>query len=326
MDAGGRLMSLIMAASGRRRNRPLTIPRFTEHPPLPDIPIGAAGSWEQTDVNNPNVVWDAASSRWVMYYTGYSNQPTDDGNQDMGVAYADTLDGPWVKDPLNPVFTDTAAGAWSQNGGLEKVGGTWVLAYNAATGREVWLATSPDLHTWTKLSTKFFGGDPFLRIHQDTGALECYYWINDADGRNIYRRTSTDAGATWSAAVHILPPAPIVQTMVNGGEPSVFVPPGHEGRIMFVAVDSYPDRSLVAGRGTVLAVTEDGGATWTWHPNYWLKSGSGWDAMSVFDTFFAYERGRLYLFYAGTSVADTGTLNMGIQIGHTSVEWAPPSP
>ena len=318
-------MSLILA-SGRRRNRQqfagVPVLSGVERQTVPDITLGAPGTWDATDINNPNVIWDAANARWVMYYTGYYNVPND-GNQDAGLAYAPSLDGPWTKDPLNPVFVDASAGQWSQNGGMEKVGATWVLAYNAAGGSAVWFATSTDLHEWTKLAATFDGGDPFLRVNQNSGALECYYWRSSP--RHIYRRSSTDAGATWGAEVHVLDPAPVAYNMQNGGEPSVFVPPGREGEVMLVVVDYFPDGSLSAGRGSILAATEDGGTTWTWHENWWRKSGaaSGWDSKSVFDTFMAWEAGRFYLYYAGTGVTDSGTLNMGIQIGHVSVPWPP---
>lgn len=317
---------MLLTAGARRRGGGITpplgegLPHLTWRSPVPDIALGPSGSWDSTDINNPNVVWDPTESRWVMYYTGYKTGRN--GNQDMGVAYADSLDGPWVKDPLNPVYVDLSAGKWSQNGGLEKVGDTWVLAYNALNGSEVWFATSPDLHTWTKLETTFQGGDPFLRINQTTGALEC--WFTRGNPRSVYRRTSTDVAATWTGQQLILGPAPFPADQVNGGEPSVYVPPGKEGVVMLILVDSYPDGGLENGRGTALAITRDGGATWTWHQEFLRKrGGTGWDAFAAFDTFMAWEGGKFYVYYAGSSTQDTGLLDMGIQIGHATAVWDP---
>lgn len=65
------------------------------------LTLGAPGSWEDTDINNPNVAWDPKGKRWVLYYSGFSGGALVQG---LGLAHSQQLAGLWVKDPANPVL------------------------------------------------------------------------------------------------------------------------------------------------------------------------------------------------------------------------------
>lgn len=299
--------------------------------PVLDVPLGAKGTWEDTDINNPNVVWDPSASQWTMNYTGYS-ETKGGGIQDAGLATAATLDGPWTKHPSNPVFVDDAAGRWSQNGGyIRRPDGTWLLAYSAVGGQQPWFATAPSPSgPWTKQPSwqKFYGSDPHLRVRED-GKIECTFY-RDSNGTgwpgwNIYMRTSTDGGQTWGEQVKLLDSMPV--HWVQGGEPSVLVPPGGEDRVKLIAVDFMPDgQDAQSGRGTMLNVTRDNGATWARHILSRRSYAPGtFDEYAAFDSYLVYDqtRKRLYEYYGGAQKPDNQTLGIGIQIGHKWSPWDP---
>lgn len=299
-----------------------------------DVQLGAAGVWDSTDINNPNVVRDPGTGLWEMNYTGYRNDtPGDnigDGIQDAGRATATSLDGPWAKRSVSaPVFSDDSAGRWSQNGGfVRRPDGTWLLCYSGAGGGQAWFATAASpagpftAQTWGR----FTASDPFLRYRQDGTTLECYYYRGTPfqfDTWRIYRRTSTDGGQTWGGETRILDPAPV--HYLQGGEPSVLVPPGTEGRVLMVAVDYLPDGTREGGRGTILGATRDAGQTWAWHLMSRGTRTPGWEAGAAFDSFMVHDtdRRRLYYYYGGVPGTDNQSLGIGIQIGHRWCSWDP---
>lgn len=309
-------------------------PVFSHRQAQADIRLGAAGSWEDTDINNPNIVWDPKGSRWVMYYTGYSaSKPTgDDGVQMAGIAYATTLDGPWTKDTNNPVISDLATGAWSQNGGLERLpDGSWLIAANVNYGSMygpnmgTWFYRAPEpggpYTRWSEIVPGPYVGDPYLRWNQITGRLEHWAWTYGAGGRVGARWTSTDNGKTWAGPEHIVPRPGIHG--VNSGEQAIFVAPGREDRETWVTTDFYPQTVLDAGRGMLIGMTPDQGATWFWHVAQTPAGSLGWDRGAAFDSTVVYDepRRRLYLYHSGSTRRDTGVLNMSIQIGHCWADW-----
>lgn len=302
-------------------------PRFTNRHATEDVAIGLPGSWEDTDINNPNIVWDPVGSRWVMYYTGYSaTKPTgDDGVQMAGIAYANSLHGPWTKEPLNPVIDDLSTGRWSQNGGMERLAdGTWIIAANTLGGATTWFYTAPaPSGPWTKTSTTLSpGGDPWLRINQITGHLEHWSWVGPNHARVGVRRTSPDGGTTWSEPVQIVPTPPLYAQ--NNGEQVIFVPPGREGQELWVVADFFPLGSLAAGRGMLMGLSLDGGTSWFWHVLLTTDGSLGWDQAAAFDSCLTYDEPakQLFLHHAGVATGyDTGTLNMGIQLGHAWAAW-----
>lgn len=317
---------------GTLRGPRINWPVFSHRRATADIEL-VPGSWEDTDINNPNVVWDPIARRWVMYYTGYSaSKPSgDDGVQMAGIAYAPTLDGPWTKEPANPVISDLSTGAWSQNGGMERLPDrTWLIAANINKGTAAgpsmgtWFYSAPaPSGPWTRYGPEIppYAGDPFLRWNQTTGALEHWAWVYGPGGRVGARWTSTDQGKTWSGPVQIVPRPPI--NGVNSGEQAIFVPPGKEGKEWWVTTDFYPRTLLELGRGMVLGMTPDAGATWYWHVAQTPAGSRGWDSGAAFDSTLVHDpdRGRLYLYHSGSTERDSGVLGMSIQIGHCWAEW-----
>lgn len=301
----------------------LNWPRASEATDKMLVGLGTTGAWDDTDVNNPNIVWDPNNQRWVLYYSGFH---TGNGNfqQGMGLAYSTgAIDGPYTKDGANPVFTDASAGDYNMNGGLVYFQGQWIHIYGSGAGSTLSLSRSPDLHTWTNQGVVNSGGsgwggvfDAFLRIRQDGITLECWFAGARAGGtgRYIGYMTSIDGGYTWT-----LNPTPVLSTPAFAAgntfsEPSVYVPPGKEGREMVIHCDlAAPSTSST--RRICQVITVDGGLSWHWRVAAYPTGAAGtWVAGSLFDPFMACANDRYYLFHSGAP-GSGASLNMGIQVG-----------
>lgn len=311
------------------RGTRLNLPRPTKYSGNPVIALGATGTWDDVDINNPNVTWDPAYARWVASYSGY---PADTTNvQHMGVAYATSLYGPWTKEVANPVFSSVAEdGIYAMNGGLVFWRGLWWHAYNSNNGTTIRMATAPALTgPWTRRGVVLAAApigwdstgvyDPYLRIRQDGRTMELWYAAADKNNgptlRHLGFAASTD-GLTFTRN-----PAPIIPyqrfSLGNFAEPAVYVPPGREGQQMMVTYDIVLPWASTR-RWIGCGITLDGGATW--HHAVLSRAGSGWEAGQNFDSFPMVHDGRFFIFYGA---APAGGLQLGaaIQIGVASCEW-----
>jgi len=116
----------------------------------PVLSAGGAGTWDSYDVWCP-MVWKEGNT-WYMLYVGRKASV-----YYIAMGLATSTDGTiWTKDPANPVLTG-GAGQWDENDiesfGLIKVDSTYYCFYdtlNHRTPRMMGVATSTDLHTWTK--------------------------------------------------------------------------------------------------------------------------------------------------------------------------------
>ncbi|MBK1853808.1 family 43 glycosylhydrolase [Verrucomicrobiaceae bacterium 5K15] len=68
---------------------------------------GKAGTWEDESVFTPNIL--VAEGRYWLFYTGVSKKYGKGFNPDskIGLAVADSPDGPWERSPANPVITNS---------------------------------------------------------------------------------------------------------------------------------------------------------------------------------------------------------------------------
>jgi len=108
----------------------------------PVLEKGASG-WDRTDVGVP-MVWKEGTT-WYMMYRG---KPANSGGDAVGLATS--TDGvSWTKSGSNPVIEDSqGAEVW----GVIKVGSTYYAYFEGTggTGREIGVATSTNLTSWTK--------------------------------------------------------------------------------------------------------------------------------------------------------------------------------
>jgi hypothetical protein len=128
----------------------------------PVLDVGGVGEWDHTRVNGPCVWYEDGT-----FYMLYAGENT--GGADWAVGLATSPDGVvWTKYGSNPVMTKTAL-AWdsyfvSPGTMMLKEEGTYYFYYwggtssNAGNGNwKIGLATSTDLHMWTKS-----GNNPLL--------------------------------------------------------------------------------------------------------------------------------------------------------------------
>jgi len=290
----------------------------------PVIALGTSGLWDDTDINDPNVVWDALNNRWLMAYTGNGG----DSVQDLGLAYATSLVGPWTKEPLNPVLSSNPGDINGMNGGIVKKGNTWYSYYCTESAVNISLATSTDLINWTKQGIILTPGanegpgwtstilqDPFARLREDGVTIEIWYRAVGQGKSGVSYATSTD-GVTFTKN----PNNPVFYRPefaygTGLGEPAVYIPTGFSENTILITYHGT-DINTPTKRFIIDALSRDKGITWKFRVNT-LRAvlGSKWESAQVFDPFVLPDTdGRLYLFYGGAPVNGT-VLGISIQIG-----------
>jgi predicted GH43/DUF377 family glycosyl hydrolase len=131
---------------------------WTKKPSQYVLDIGAPGSWEETDVSSPFVIYDGVT--YKMWYNGQNNP----GQNRIG--YATSPDGiTWTKDPSNPVLDLGGVGAWDNflvycptvifDGSSYQM---WFGGSDGTTAK-IGYATSPDGIIWNK-----YPGNPVLDL------------------------------------------------------------------------------------------------------------------------------------------------------------------
>jgi hypothetical protein len=79
----------------------------------PVLGVGASGSWEETWVYFPTVIYDYDSSIFHMWYAGTQGNPVTMQNWAERIGHATSPNGyDWKKDTLNPVLELGQAGSW----------------------------------------------------------------------------------------------------------------------------------------------------------------------------------------------------------------------
>ena len=321
-------------------------PEFTiTNPATADIDTGPAGSYDNGDANNPAMapVRDPVTGKWVMSYSGYPTRGSGgDEIQHLCLARADNIDGPWTKDPNNPVMLadPTIDGKWAFNGGFvySAVSNLWVLTYGTSAGSEVAWATSPDLVTWTRRGKLFAKGtagtwfqsgafDSSLRVLDD-GRIECVTAAKEnGGGFNFGRAFSSDGGLTWAIPnpAQFSSDQRLLAVFGNGsmfhsiiGEPCYVSPPSEPQQILctFDAQGLGLTNQPLGGRRIHGSVSFDGGKTWRYRLQVRSIQASSWLSGMTIDSH-VYNRpdGLLGMYMGATTVATTSPLGGGIHIG-----------
>lgn len=311
----------------------------------PQIPLGASGSYDDTDANNPTVMYDAANNRWALTYSGYHDDGSHSGKQNLCMAYASSIDGPWTKDGANPVQVAGAGeGKYAFNGGIvwSPTLGLWVQAYCYNNASQIAVATSPDFHTWTfrgvvidKVGWKSGGAfDPFLRALPD-GTFEMWFCAVATGGtaQRMFGRATSPDGLTWTEDTR----NPIYNPGSYGagslleqggiGEPSAITPSADAtGSQILLMFDGVPHQSATgtpaANRALHQAFSYDFGATWhTRLGAYKSAGGTGFESKQVFDSSpLDIGDGTLRLWHTASNVSGLA-LNLNCQIGEAKAAW-----
>ena len=185
------------------------------------IERGASSSWKEALVESPNVFWSPEAGKYAMVFVGYSGTPASPTEGAIGVATADSPDGPWTEYGSNPFFSKSGAGddshgtsgpfVWYEDetyhlfyigltaGGYE--GGTKTICYATSTD---WVPGT-NAGTWTRAGAVI---SPFGSGWRQTAIWHpnivkrgstYYLFFNAGDGtsESIGYATSTDL-ATWT--------------------------------------------------------------------------------------------------------------------------------
>jgi hypothetical protein len=317
----------------------------------PVIAKGSAGTWDATDIANPEPFFDAVNNRWAMLLSGYTAAAhVTNGNAansnilNLGLWTSTTIDGPWTADVSNPVMLANGTdGFFSFNGGAVQIAGTTYQAYVSDNGTTIRWATSTDLHTWTRVglicsatvpaSNNFWRNqgvfDPMLRVRQGSNVIEM--WCAGLGGDGLKRfglLTSSDLGATWvdqtGTIPAVLPPVGLFRND-SAGEPSVYVPPGKEGQQYLISFDYVPQTQTgnpPIGRFIGQGISLDGGLTWAFRIAAGVPGAYAWENLQVFDSFVVdVGDGTLRLFHSGANVYGP-SLGLNIQIGQQNAPWS----
>jgi len=109
-----------------------------------DDPVALAGApgdgeWDSHSIHNPEV--HRVGDRYAMLYYGSSIYNRNEIRGKLGLAFADSLDGPWTRNPNNPIIDRGSPGAWDSVEVntptlLQHPDGRYYVYYRSWTGRE----------------------------------------------------------------------------------------------------------------------------------------------------------------------------------------------
>ena len=77
------------------------------------LPRGEAGEWDEQSVFTPNIL--VANGGYFLFYTSVEKPYTEEALTAIGVAYADSPDGPWTKYASNPVLSTGPENSWDSH-------------------------------------------------------------------------------------------------------------------------------------------------------------------------------------------------------------------
>ena len=317
-------------------NTPINWPVFVKSQQTPVLPHGGSGAWDQTDVANPNALYDPVGLRWILNYTGYKTGSAQ--VQNFGMSYASSLTASsWNKFTQNPVITaDSTDGYYSFNGGIAYCYGQFWALQGTSNGAALRMWTSKDLVNWkdggvvvtgnlpSAAAWKISGvGDAFLRVTQN-GVLEAWYLGAGSYGRSFGRATINAQGIITEDTRNpllALPSDVFGPTYV--GEPSVYVPQGQEGIQYLISFDGNVllDSGGVCSRVICQAATLDGCTSWKFRASASSPIGGGsWESAQNFDSFMILDGSTMRLFYGGANVSGNA-LDLNIQVGRSDAVW-----
>lgn len=293
----------------------LNWPLFTEYEGNPIVALGDPGAFDDADANNPNVVYDPNERKYMIFWSGY---PGTGSTQGLGVARANSLLGPYTKDPANPVFT----GPYIQNGGhvwfkgkhYYYCGGTDSKNIVLAIGNTVnsfvdnGVCLSKDVNNYWEVTRVF---DAFARLTEDGETVQLWYSSrDDANGINSICLATSKDGVNFTKS----PLNPIFRLANIRGEPSVFVPAGKEGKEMLISYDFGGVNGHY--RQVNQMITIDGGETWHHRYGALVGGGGGWMEEQVFDScpWPVLVDNQMYMYHAGGDLSGGG-LNLDAQLG-----------
>ncbi len=127
---------------------------WTEYSGNPIMDVGASGQWDSNYIRLDSVIWNAAESKWYLYYTGNSGGSTWSDR----IGLATSTDGfTFTKYSGNPIVTPTGSEICVSQSMVLKDGSNWYMGFcwreSGNTLPGIKLASSSDGITWTRTGT-----------------------------------------------------------------------------------------------------------------------------------------------------------------------------
>ena len=130
-----------------------------------------------------DVVFDSERNLYVMTYLS-DNVLMTGRNGQICVATSETPMGPWINNPLNPVFT--ANGGWEGSSlyrsSLVEVGTQWYLYYSANPGIDGMIGVAREVPGVRRVEISTNGGDSWVQLNVDESGDWNYLWTPSANG------------------------------------------------------------------------------------------------------------------------------------------------
>lgn len=292
-------------------------PKATFSQKYDPILLRGSSTWDSGDIANPDVVEDTIGVSGYKYIMNYSAYGTITGDMSakwrMCLAYSYDLEN-WVKDAANPIFSPNAnEGYIAANGSIVIFNNLYYHFYQRGksadiASSQICLATSPDLHIWTRQN----GGnpvilpgtgsdfdnlavfDPCVRVYDNTFIM--LYSANGGNNSKIGMATSVD-GITWVKKGAII-------TQTGGASEPSFC---RIGKLWYISHDIYTN-TPVSGSREIFGSWWDGASPVTTEKV--LAAGlAPWKSQAVFDSALFYANGKLYIHFAG---GNNATSNQGL--------------
>ena len=295
---------------------------FTKSLSNPILSRGAAGTWDDGEIDGEAVFYDGINGRFVMVYSANDGTGSPPYFK-TGLAYSSDLLA-WTKEATNPVFDP---GYKQVAPTIVRRGSQYVMYYQKWPGTsEVYCATSTDLLSWTVQN----GGSPVLPVRagewdethtfdpnvrlRDDGTIQLFYAGQDHFGSRAVGYAYSSDNVTMTNRTFVAYWDMATEVATNWGTPSVIA--SNDNRWgMFVDASAVADNRFIDR-----LYTTDNGASFTREAQVLTKSVSGWDSGQVFDAAAIWWNGTLYLFYTGTTVTG-GSSGLASDIGLATMSW-----
>jgi hypothetical protein len=317
----------------------------------PLIPLGTAGTYDDTDINSPNPAYDTFNNRYAMYASVYHDSGSHNNIQNLGAWYSSSIAGPWTASASNPIVTangNDGAGAFdgtwldfsntwialnTENGTVPGTVGLMTATGNASGTDGPWTRVNYNVLTGTPPAWRAAGMfEPIMRLRND-GILEAWFVGQSSGGTRAFGRMTSTTGLTWTEDPNnplCTPLGALFNLGLGGiGGVSTFTPSvAVEGQQIMLSFDGIWNPNPGPGtqtRSVSQAISIDGYKTWHFRLNALQAQGSGFMSVQACDQFVWPPLNNigatiLRMFYCGANVAGN-ELNLNLQIAEADAPW-----
>ncbi|MBN2169505.1 MAG: hypothetical protein JW738_09695, partial [Actinobacteria bacterium] len=257
---------------GSMRLSNITGAAYTKEATNPVVPVGGAGSWDESQVSG--LPRQSNGGGYEVVYNGTSAAAS------RAAGYANSPDGVnWNKSAANPVLQQTGTLTWDQNGVLTgsivSGGDGYQMFFSGLDGinaRRIGIATSPDLQNWSRAADFVFGPGAAgtweenidrSRVFREGNGYKMWYLGNAAGNVGRIGYATSPDGTNWTKSA--------VNPVLDIGAPGSFDETSIDDFIMLPRpwagdyLIAYVGRNAGGVLGLGMATSADG-VTWTKDP------------------------------------------------------------